>query len=117
MSDICPACNTTMTAVPPEHDGATGYYVCPYCSGDCEHGRQRRKCETCAAWESAIYNQKRVEGAELQLSQTKAMLDRLNEWHGLSDAALRLRCGELSAQEIRAIRAVLGAITGGAGDG
>ena len=56
MSDICPACNTTMTTVPSEHDGATGYYVCPHCNGDCEHGRQRRKCETCSAWESAVYN-------------------------------------------------------------
>jgi len=72
MSDICPACNTTMTTVPSEHDGATGYYVCPHCNGDCEHGRQRRKCETCSAWESAVYNQRRAECAELQLAQTQA---------------------------------------------
>ena len=79
MSDICPACNTTMTTVPSEHDGATGYYVCPHCNGYCEHGRRRMKCETCAAWESSLHNQQRAEGAELQLSQTQAMLDRAVE--------------------------------------
>ena len=31
-------------------------------------------------------------------------------WRGLSDAGLRLRCGELTAQEIRTIRAVLNAL-------
>lgn len=32
------------------------------------------------------------------------------EWHGLTDADLRLRLGELTAQEIRTVRAVLNAI-------
>ena len=32
------------------------------------------------------------------------------EWSELTDQSLRLRCGELTAQEIRTIRAVLGAI-------
>lgn len=32
------------------------------------------------------------------------------EWRDLSDDGLRLRCGELTAQEIRTIRAVLNAI-------
>jgi len=41
-----------------------------------------------------------------------ATLKRLREWHGLSADALRLRCGELTAQEIRSIRAVLNAIVG-----
>jgi hypothetical protein len=35
---------------------------------------------------------------------------RLREWHGLTDAELRLRLGELTAQEIRTVRAVLNAI-------
>lgn len=34
------------------------------------------------------------------------------EWHGLTDADLRLRLGELNAQEIRTVRAVLNAIVG-----
>jgi hypothetical protein len=41
-----------------------------------------------------------------------ATLQRLLEWHGYSDADLHLRCGELTAQEIRSIRAVLNAIVG-----
>jgi len=35
---------------------------------------------------------------------------RVIDWRGQSDAGLRLRCGELTAQEIRTIRAVLNAI-------
>jgi hypothetical protein len=35
---------------------------------------------------------------------------RVIDWHSQSDEGLRLRCGELSAQEIRTIRAVLAAI-------
>ncbi len=37
---------------------------------------------------------------------------RLREWHGFSSGQLRLRCGELTANEIRTVRAVLSAITG-----
>jgi hypothetical protein len=32
------------------------------------------------------------------------------DWQTQSDAGLRLRCGELTAQEIRTVRAVLAAI-------
>jgi len=35
---------------------------------------------------------------------------RAAEWHGLTDAGLRLRLGEMTAQEIRTVRAVLNAI-------
>lgn len=34
------------------------------------------------------------------------------EWHALTDAGLRLRLGEMTAQEIRTVRAVLNAIVG-----
>lgn len=34
------------------------------------------------------------------------------EWHGLTDDGLRLRLGEVTAQEIRTVRAVLNAIMG-----
>lgn len=47
------------------------------------------------------------------IQKTVDMVSRLTEWHALSDAALRLRCGELTAQEIRTVRAVLSAIVGG----
>ena len=36
--------------------------------------------------------------------------NRVNAWSELSDSGLRLRCGELTAQEIRTVRAVLNAI-------
>lgn len=39
-------------------------------------------------------------------------LDRLNEWHALTNAGLSLRLGELTAQEVRTVRAVLNAIKG-----
>jgi hypothetical protein len=34
-------------------------------------------------------------------------MSKIKEWLNLSDSQLRLRCGEISAQEIRTIRAVL----------
>ena len=37
-------------------------------------------------------------------------LQSVMDWHSQSDEGLRLRCGELTAQEIRTIRAVLNAI-------
>lgn len=40
------------------------------------------------------------------------MVDSLFEWYQLSDSGLRLRMGELTAQEIRSIRAVLNSIVG-----
>ena len=40
-------------------------------------------------------------------------LKRLKEWHALSDQGLRLRCGELTAQEVRTVRAVLNSIAEG----
>lgn len=46
------------------------------------------------------------------LKEANAMIGRLTEWANLSDSALRLRCGELTAQEIRTVRAVLRAIIG-----
>lgn len=48
--------------------------------------------------------------ALLEIIDLKAKLASLNDWTALSDSGLRLRCGELSAQEIRTVRAVLNAI-------
>jgi hypothetical protein len=39
-------------------------------------------------------------------------LERLQDWHRASADTLRLRCGELSTEEVRLIRAVLNAIVG-----
>lgn len=47
-----------------------------------------------------------------QFEQPIAQAFRLREWLNLTDAGLRLRCGELTAQEIRTVRAVLNAIAG-----
>lgn len=38
------------------------------------------------------------------------LVARINEWRELSDDGLRLRCGEMTAQEIRTVRAVLNAL-------
>ena len=40
----------------------------------------------------------------------KFLEEKVRDWAELTDSGLRLRCGELTAQEIRAIRAVLAAI-------
>jgi hypothetical protein len=43
------------------------------------------------------------------------MLARLREWYGASASELRLRCGELTPQELRLVRAVLNSIVGDTG--
>ena len=48
--------------------------------------------------------------ALLEIIDLKAKLISLTDWTTLSDSELKLRCGELSAQEIRTIRAVLNAL-------
>lgn len=50
--------------------------------------------------------------AEMLLQHLAIHWNRVEEWAGLSDAELRLRCGELTAQEVRTVRAVLTAILG-----
>lgn len=48
--------------------------------------------------------------AEMLLQHLALHWNRAEEWHALTDAGLRLRCGELTAREIQAVRAVLNAI-------
>lgn len=48
--------------------------------------------------------------AEMMLQHLSLHWNRAEEWGALSDAGLRLRCGELTAQEIRTVRAVINAI-------
>jgi len=40
----------------------------------CEHGSLRGQCETCAAWGSAIYNQRRADQAERELAEEHRLL-------------------------------------------
>ena len=48
--------------------------------------------------------------AEMLLQHLAIHWNRVEAWGELSDSGLRLRCGELTAQEIRTVRAVLNAI-------
>ena len=48
--------------------------------------------------------------AEMLLQHLAIHWNRVESWGEMSDSALRLRCGELTAQEIRTVRAVLNAI-------
>jgi hypothetical protein len=43
-------------------------------------------------------------------AEAAQVLQRLCEWRKLTNSGLRLRCGELTAAEIRTVRAVLAAI-------
>ena len=47
---------------------------------------------------------------EALMAESMRTQRRVIDWRDQSDEGLRLRCGELSAQEIRTIRAVLNAI-------
>lgn len=39
------------------------------------------------------------------------LMTRITEWSNLTNDAMRLRCGEITAQEIRTVRAVLAALS------
>lgn len=47
------------------------------------------------------------------IKEATQVIARLNEWRNMTDAEMRLRCGEVTAQEIRTVRAVLAAIAEG----
>ena len=72
----------------------------------CAHGNLKRQCETCAAWESAVHNQRRAEKAEA----------RVKELERERDEARAAIAGILTPQ-LRAILTedpcVPGAVTGG----
>lgn len=44
---------------------------------------------------------------EAMFAESVIALERTNEWSCLSDAGLRLRCGEMTAAEIRLVRGIL----------
>ena len=48
--------------------------------------------------------------AEMLLQHLAIHWNRVEAWGEMSDSDMRLRCGELTAQEIRTVRAVLNAI-------
>jgi len=41
----------------------------------CAHGNLKRQCETCAAWESAVHNQRRAEKAEARVKELERERD------------------------------------------
>jgi len=41
----------------------------------CTHGNLKRQCETCAAWESAVHNQRRAEEAEARVKDLEAKVN------------------------------------------
>lgn len=49
----------------------------------------------------------------MEISNAFNTIRDLYDWYSLSDEGLRLRCGEMTAQEIRTVRAILKAIEGG----
>lgn len=72
-------------------------------------------------WEIAAEagNQARKENEKLretinalkrERDEARETVARLQEWHALTAAGLRLRLGELTSQEIRTVRAVLNAV-------
>ena len=44
----------------------------------CAHGNLKRQCETCAAWESAVHNQRRAEKAEARVKELERERDHAN---------------------------------------
>jgi hypothetical protein len=45
-----------------------------------------------------------------EIQKLRDNIQRIKEWLNLTDSGLRLRCGELTAQEIRTVRSVLKSI-------
>ena len=74
--------------------------------------RERNEARELLASEKSTRNAIIAKGIETerQFAEAREENARLREWHGLTDAGLRLRLGELTAQEIRTVRAVLNAI-------
>ena len=58
-------------------------------------------------WEAAV---EMAAQAQVERDSLRPIVDRVIDWQSLSNEAMRLRCGELTAKEIRSIRAVLAAI-------
>lgn len=45
----------------------------------CRHGKLEGECETCAAWEGAIYNQRRAEKAEKEVERLRERLELIRD--------------------------------------
>ena len=59
----------------------------------CAHGNLKRQCETCAAWESAVHNQRRAEKAEARVKDLEAEIERdtsLAQMAELEDLVVRV---------------------------
>jgi hypothetical protein len=83
-------------------------------------GSNGDKMILCARCRSCAINPKahgREPGVDLDLcdvcywrKQAETLVQKIKEWSHLSDAGMRLRCGDMTAQEIRTVRAVLNAL-------
>ena len=62
----------------------------------CAHGNLKRQCETCAAWESAVHNQRRAEKAEARVKELERERDHANM---VADAAAE-KIKELQTQRV-----------------
>ena len=62
----------------------------------CTHGNLKRQCETCAAWESDVHNQRRAEEAEARVKELERERDHANM---VAEAAAQ-KIEELEAQRV-----------------
>ena len=68
--------------------------------------------------ENYLMNDCELEAEELteqfntDYTRVKEFVERVDQWCNLSDADLRLRLGEMTAQELRTVKAVLNSISG-----
>ena len=65
----------------------------------CSHMDDRSRCETCAAWDSALYNQKRAEQAEQQWKNWEAKYDKC-----LSELARLKKLVEAQRESLELVR-------------
>lgn len=65
----------------------------------CKHGNEQELCETCAAWESAIYNQRRAEKAEQEVSLLKETIR--NNSENKTDSKNKLEAISNSNEEVK----------------
>ena len=88
------------------------FYSCPKSPDGCADDSQPKDVCNCGADKHNAAVDAAAKALVAKIGEGASVLTRMSEWENLSDEGLRLRCGELTAQEIRTIRAVLGAIGG-----
>jgi hypothetical protein len=59
---------------------------------------------------ASVELRQKLAAALIERDEAREEIQKLQEWIDLTDSGLRLRCGELTAQEIRTVRSVLKSI-------